>query len=620
MSGLDVLAIVGYFVLVLGAGFWYRRRASKNLEAYFLGGKKLHWAALSMSGAVSNFDITGTMWMVSVLIVLGMQSWWHHWMWGVVLPAFALAYTARWVRRSKVMTAAEWMKTRFGDGPDGRTARYAAALMAIFLTTAVVGYAFQGIGKFAAVYIPLEPLAAHLPFGEEWVVAHQAGILATVVFSITTLYVVVGGLYSVVVTDVIQTVILTCAAILIAVLAWAKLSAEAIAEHVPAGFEKLTPSWRLDHLAGGDHAHYQMFGFLVIAWVLKGTLMNAGGPGQLYDFQRYLAASSVRDAAKIAAAWPFFLVVRWGMVMGIALLALTGFTDTSDPEKVMPYVLQEFLPAGVRGVVIAGLLAAFMSTFSSSVNSGAAFVVRDIWQPLFRPHADEKHLIRASWFATVGIVVGGVLIGAQARSIAEIWNWLMMALTAGVIVPNVLRWHWWRMNGWGYAAGVIGGMALALVALVVEGMPDYQTFPLICLGSLLASVVVSLVTAPTDAAVLHEFHQTVRPFGFWGPVRASHPLPPARRAWGTESPARAALNTILGILALTGLYLGPMYLVGHWYARAAICGTVFVLAVAALYVTWYRKLPEEESRRSAADAVRPLQRRCVEPRSRPNAT
>lgn len=588
MSPLDLVAVASYFVLVVGAGFWYRRRASQSLEAYFLGGKKIPWPALAMSGAVSNFDITGTMWMVSVMILLGMQSWWHHWMWGVALPAFSLAYLARWVRRSKVMTAAEWMKTRFGEDSGGRAARYASASMSILLTAATVGYAFQGIGLFAVVYLPLDGLAAHLPFGGEWVVAHQPAVLATAVFAITTLYVVMGGLYSVVLTDVIQTIVLTLAAIGIAFVAWQHLTPELIATHVPDDFDRLTPTWRKPEFAGaGADAKYEMFGFLVIAWCMKGFLMNAGGPGQLYDFQRYLAAPSVRDAAKIAAAWPFFLVVRWAMVAGITLLALTGFTETSNPEQVMPLVLREYLPAGIRGIVIAGLLAAFMSTFSSTVNSGAAFVVRDFWQPLFRPHAEERDLVRASWIATLGIVVGGVVIGYQAQSIAKIWNWIMMALGAGVIIPNVLRWHWWRFNGWGYAAGVVSGMALAVVALFVDDMPDYQLFPIICVGSLTGSIVVALLTRPTDPAILAEFRRTIRPFGFWSRTDA-YDGPPG------ESGRRAIGNALVAVVGLTALYLGPMYLIGHWYPKAAICGACFVASVLVLWRTWYRTLAEDE--------------------------
>lgn len=591
MSRLDVLAIAAYFALVLGAGFWYRRRAAESLESYFLGGKRIHWSLLAMSGAVSNFDITGTMWMVSVLYLLGMQSWWHHWMWGVALPAFALAYMARWVRRSKVMTAAEWMKTRFGDDAGGRAARYAAAVMAVVLTAGLIGYAFQGIGKFAAVYIPLEPVAAWLPIGGDYVLAHQPEVLAILAFAITTLYVAMGGLYSVVITDVIQTVILTAAAILIAVLAFTQLSPELIAERVPADFDRLMPTWRKPHLpATEDHGSYEMFGLLVIAWIAKGLLMNAGGPAQQYDCQRFLATASPRDAAKAAAAWPFFLVVRWAMVAGIALLAMTGLLEVDDPEQVMPRVLEEYLPAGVRGVVIAGLLAAFMSTFSSTVNAGASFVVRDLWQPLFRPEAGERHLVRSGYAATVGIVLVGLVIGFQADSIAHIWGWLMMALTAGAIVPNILRWYWWRLNGWGYACGTLGGIALAVIAwLLPKDTPDFAIFAAICLGSLVACIAGSYATPPTDSRVLRAFLESVRPFGRWGPVRAQADLESKPEAHPGEGAGLALFNTAIAIVGMTGLYLGPMYLIGHWYAKAGACLACVVVAVAILYQSWYRR-------------------------------
>jgi len=603
MSCYDILAIIAYFIIIVSAGFWFRRKAARNLEAYFLGGKSLHWSMLAMSGAVSNFDITGTMWMVSVLYVLGMQSWWHHWMWGGALPAFTRAYMARWVRRSRVMTAAEWMKTRFGSDRGGRVARYASAVMSILFTAAAIGYAFQGIGKFAAVYLPLESVASSLPFASEWIAANEAPVLATLIFAITTLYVAVGGLYSVVVTDVIQTVILTAAGIIIAVIAYTNLTPEIIASSVPGDFTRLAPSWRLDHLAGTENAAYQMFGLLTIAWVLKGLLMNAGGPAQLYDFQRHIAAASVRDACKLAASWPFFLVIRWGMVCGITLLALSGVMNSRDPETVMPAVLQEYLPVGIRGAVIAGLLAAFMSTFSSTVNSGAAFIVRDIWQPIFRPDADERHLVRCSYVATVAIVVAGIAIGFQFESIAAIWGWMMMALGASIIVPNVLRWYWWRLNGWGYAAGVVGGILLSILALFFPEIPIYKIFPAICGGSLLASVLVTLWTAPTDAALLQDFFRTVKPFGFWKPVRAGQdggdadPASASRSRsllGSSESAARAVLNTILGIIGLTSLYLCPMYLVGHWHTEALLLGGCFLAAAVILAFTWYRHLPVDE--------------------------
>lgn len=592
MSLLDWLIIFLYFVAVLGMGFWYSRRAAANLESYFLGGKSIHWLMLAMSGSVSNFDITGTMWIVSIIYVLGMKSMWHHWMWGFLMGAFFLAYMGKWVRRSNVMTAAEWMTTRFGDGPGGRLARTAYALMAVLTLASFIGYAYQGIGKFASVYIPLENVARHtsIPLLVSLVTTHEADTLAVIIMGTTTLYVVMGGLYSVVVTDVIQTVILTVSCLFISWIAWAKMTPARLAA-LPDGFTSLRVPWRIPEFAGTPNAGFEFFGALVIVWVLKGFLLNAGGPGQMYDFQRFLAARNPKDAAKVGAAWSVFLIVRWSMAMGIALLALTGVAGVTDSEKVMPMVLRDFLPLGVRGVVVAGLLAAFMSTFSSTVNSGAAFIVRDIWQPFFKPKATDADAVRFSYVATVLLVLVGLGIGFQGQSISKIWGWLMMALGGGVIVPNVLRWYWWRLNGWGYALGTIGGMALALAMLFFPDLPIFYQFPLIVAVSFLICLVASWVTRPVDGEILVSFYTSVRPFGLWKPVRGQAGVVAIQQpAEKSGSVPVIVINVLLGMAAILGAYLFPMYLVGHWYALSAAWFALAVAAVVALKFTWYDNL------------------------------
>jgi len=594
MNLIDSSIILLYFLCVVGLGFRYRKRAAQSLEAYFLGGKKLHWLALSMSGSVSTFDITGTMWIVSILFVLGMKSMWHHWMWGILMGAFFLSYMGKWVRRSNVLTAAEWMKTRFGDDTPGRIARTAYALMAVLTLASFIGYAFQGIGKFASVYIPLDSLAEkiHLPFVQKILLEHESEVLAVLIIGITTLYVLLGGLFSVVVTDVIQTVVLTAGSLVIAFISWSKLKPGVLAQ-VPEGFTSLKVPWKIPDLAGTANSQFEFFGALVIVWVLKGLLMNVGGPAQMYDFQRFLAARNERDAAKLGAAWSVFLIVRWALVSGIVLLALTGVTGVSDTEKVMPIVLRDFIPLGVRGVVIAGLLAAFMSTFSSTVNSGASFIVCDLWQPFLRKAPSEKRSVRFSYLATVLLVVFGVVIGFQSGSIAEIWNWMMMALGGGVLIPNVLRWYWWRMNGWGYALGTLGGIFLAVLALFIDGIPTYGIFPLIVSASFLLSVVGSLLTKPVEKPTLIDFYITVRPFGLWKFVRDISGLTAIQLRDKKEKGTRAALNVFLGMVAITSSYLMPMYLVGHWYGKAFLCLGCALGAVFALRFTWYRHLKSD---------------------------
>ncbi len=592
MATLDIAIILLYFGVILVAGFYFARRAAKSLEDYFLGGKNIHWLALAMSGSVSNFDITGTMWIVSIIFVLGMKSMWHHWMWGVLLGAFFLAYMGKWVRRSNVMTAAEWMKTRFGDGTPGRVARVTYAFMAVLTQASFIGYAYQGIGKFAAVYIPLEELAN--TFTNPTLIAlcttYESDVLATTIIAATTLYVTLGGLYSVVVTDVIQTVVLTLGSLFIAGLAWSRLTPDLLAT-LPEGFTSLSVPWRIPEFAGTDNAMFEFYGALVIVWVIKGLLLNAGGPGQMYDFQRFLAAKDPRDASKVGAAWSVFLLVRWGMAMGIALLALTGLTGTTDSEQIMPIVLRDFLPVGVRGLVIAGLLAAFMSTFSSTVNSAASFLVQDIWLLFFKPDASPEHAVKASYIATLLVVVVGLAIGFMGESIAQIWGWMMMALGAGVIIPNVLRWYWWRFNGWGYALGTIAGMALSLVALFRPETPIWTQFGLIVAGSSLGCILGTFLTQAAPDPVLQNFYDTVRPFGAWAKIRQQAELSqeeldaPSERVWTT------LLNVCLGMVAISSLYLFPMYLVGHWYTYASICIAIGGVAIVVLKFTWYDTLP-----------------------------
>ena len=570
MTILDNLIILLYFLAMLALGFWYRKKASQNLEAYFLGGKQMHWLPLSMSSSVSTFDITGTMWVVSLLFLMGMKSMWIHWMWGILMGAFFMAYMGKWVRRSAVMTGAEWMVTRFGDDRAGKLARFSYAVMAILFLTFMIGYAYQGIGKFASVYIPMNP-----------------DVLALIIIGSTTLYVVLGGLYSVVLTDVVQTVILTFASILISAIAFMQITPEILAQTLPQDWESLWPVWETD-IPG-----YEMFGLLVIVWVLKGMIGKSGGPGQMSDFQRFLAARNDRDAAKLGGAWSFFLIVRWGMCMGIVLLALIGFSNVSDPEKVMPMVLQEFLPSGMKGLVIAGLLAAFMSTFSSTVNTAASYLVRDFWQPLTGQTSESHNLMRASYIATFAVVLAGMGIGAMWNSISDIWNWIMMALTSGILIPNVFRWYWWRMNGWSYAIGVFVGIIMSFVVLFFDNAPMYVVFPWVVIPSLLACIMMSYLTKPTNSETLITFYRTVRPFGAWGPIKRQSGLSEAELSLKSESFGLTAINVLLGMIAISGYYLLPMYLVGHWFTYAGICLAFAGTATVLLYFTWYRNLPAE---------------------------
>ena len=595
MTLFDGIAVAFYFGVIVGVGLWQRRRSADTLESHFLGERRIPWLLLGLSGAISNFDLTGTMWIVSILYTLGIQSWWQHWMWGVALPAFGLAYMAKWVRRSATMTGAEWMITRFGDEAAGRAARYAYASVAVLFTAGSIAYALQGMIKFADYFLKRELTTATWTALEAAVPISPSLLASLLILAVTAAYVIAGGLYSVVATDAVQAMLLTTLAVVVAIMAYVHATPQLIASHVPADFNDLVPSWRLTGWRLAERPELAPFGWFVIAWVAKGFLMNAGGPAQVYDFQRYLAARSPRDACKLAAAWPFFLAPRWAMAMGIVLLAMTRDLRLSDPEQIMPAILREVLPSGVRGLFLAGLIAAFMTTLAATINSGAAYLAQDLYLPLMRNNVPERRMTAVSGVATLAVVFIGAVAGVYSESINVIWSWLQMSFVSSLVIPNCLRWYWWRLNGWGYAAGVLVGSLSSFFLLLTPGWPDYYAFAAVSLVTTVAAILGSLVTEATPRTVLVHFYETVRPFGWWGAVASDAGKRRSDAAHAEPGAAIVLMNLVTAICGMTALYLFPMYLVGHWHFEAGACAAVFAASVLLLWHFWLPTLPVDSA-------------------------
>lgn len=171
----------------------------------------------------------------------------------------------------------------------------------------------------------------------------------------------------------------------------------------------------------------------------------------------------------------------------------------------------------------------------------------------------------------------------------------MMALGAGVVVPNVLRWYWWRLNGWGYSIGTLGGILLSLIALFFPELPMYVVFPLICVSSLIMSIVVSLKTAQVSEDRLINFFVTVRPFGLWKNIRQKSGLSKSELTSKSESGWISVLNVFVAMCAISGLYLAPMFLVGHWYGKSIFWFLIVLISVVVLKFTWYENLPVRDS-------------------------
>jgi len=604
LHGLDIGIIIAYLVVIVIAGLFLSRRAGKNIDSYFLGGKKIPWYILGVSNASGMFDITGTMWLVTLFFVYGVKSAWIPWVWPTFNQVFLFVYLSVWLRRSGVMTGAEWIRTRFGRDLGAELSHISVVIFALFIVISMLAYAFQGIGKFSQIFLP-------------WDLAPQT--YAIIFMTITTIYVMFGGMYSVVLTDVIQFVLMTIASIFIAVIAIQRVSPDALAAVVPDGWHNLFFGWKANLDWSGLIANvndkivtdgFSLFTIFFMMTLLKGALVSMAGPAPNYDMQRILAARSPKEAALMS--WFVSVVLnlpRYLMIAGIGVLGLVFFSknlnematagQSIDFEQVLPYVINNFLPIGLVGVILAGLFAAFMSTFDSTVNCGASYLVNDIYKRYIHRNASPRIYVIAGYLCSILLVAVGILFGFKTGSIHTVTQWVVTGLYGGYMAPNVLKWHWWRFNGFGYFAGMISGIVTATIfAIIFHSQPTIWTleknlaiFPVILAVSTFFSIVVSLLTKPEDEAVLKDFYRSVRPWGFWKPIQqkvlAENPDFRPNKGF-----ARDMINVAVGIVWQVSFVLVAIYLVLRRFESLAICLAVLAATSVFLKRNWYNKLTD----------------------------
>ncbi len=607
LHALDLAIIVGYFVIVILIGLWVSRRGSKDLNAYFLGGKSLPWYLLGISDASGMFDISGTMWLVYILFVYGLKSVWLPFLWPVFNQIFLMMFLSRWLRRSDVLTGAEWIQTRFGRDRGANLAHLSVVFFALVNVVAFLAYAFKGIGKFASVMLP-------------WHFTNQttglfsdANIYAVIIMGLTSLYAIKGGMISVVITEVMQFTILTVTSIAIGFIAVWKVSPEMIHNAIPAGWLNPFFGWKLNLDWTGilDQVNAaiksdgnELFGIMFGLMFFKGILASLAGPAPNYDMQRILATRNPREASLMNGMVNLALYFpRYLMITGITVLALAFcMTDLRampkpDFELLLPTVLRDYIPVGVLGLLLAGLLAALMSNFAATLNAAPAYVVNDIYKRFFNPNMPPKAQVRWSRIASFVALVVGIFFGALTTSITEVMMWIVGGLYGGYVMANVLKWYWWRFNGYGYFWGMMAGLLSALFVPELATLSGFHVantlylFPVILGCSVAGCLLGTFLTKPEEDAVLMKFYQTVNPWGAWGPIREKvmkqHPSFRPNPEF-----AKDFTNVIVGIvwqLCLTAL---PIYLVLREWPWVGGIFAVLVVTSVFLKFNWYDKLEQ----------------------------
>jgi Na+/proline symporter len=422
---------------------------------------------------------------------------------------------------------------------------------------------------------------------------------------VTTLYTVVGGLYSVVFTDLIQFVIKFVCCVILGGLAMWKVSPTMLQSVVPPGWTDISFHWMLDldwsKLMPAAQSRiesdgYTMFGAFFMMALFKGILVSSAGPAPNYDMQRILAAKNPREAAMMSGLVTVVLFVpRYFMIAGITVLALAFMrSDVTkgagfDFEQVLPIVIRDFLPAGLAGLLISGLLAAFMSTFSGTINAAAAYLVNDVYKRYMRPEASDREYIRASYASSILVVVIGCAAGYFTPSVHKATDWIVSALWSGYAAPNILKWHWWRFNGWGYFYGMMAGISGALILLAFPDVKPLEAFPALMLISAIGAVVGSLISEPEEESVLVDFYTRTRPWGWWGPVRElavrRDPDFQPNRDFGLD-----VFNVIVGVIWQTSFVALPIYVVIREWNEVMICLAIIAVTSAILKRSWYDRL------------------------------
>ncbi|MGW9685024.1 sodium:solute symporter family protein [Flagellimonas sp. 2504JD1-5] len=620
MDVIDISIIVVYVLLTLFIGIWVSKKASKGLESYFLGGNNIKWYYLGLSNGSGMFDISGTAWMVGILFLYGVKSFMFMWLWPVWNQIFVMMFLAVWIRRSNIMTGSEWILTRFGDGKAGRASHSIVAVFAIVSVVGFIAYFFEGIGKFLTIILPWN---IPLEIGDLLLLTSEQSYALIIIF-LTTIYTIKGGMFSVVATEVLQYIIMVIAGILVAGYTFFAITDveinAIISEEWRSVFfgNELGMIWSDKFQAFNDlidSEGYKMFGAFIGMTLFKGFFASIAGPVPSYDFQRILSTRTVKEAAYMSGFTNLVLYIpRYLLIAGIVVIALVVLAPSmsanpglvgGDLEVILPKVINFHVPVGIKGLLLAGLLAAFMSTFSAFVNSGPAYIVNDIYKKYFKPDATSKHYIKASHIASFVVVALGVCMGFFAESINSLTLWITSALYGGYVAANFLKWVWWRFNGWGYFWGMVAGLVVATLQFILdqnkthimEGdllyniahMHAIYLFPIIFGFSLLGSYLGTYFTKPTDISVLKSFYKEVKPWGLWKPVVNQIKTEDSSFEKNNDF-WMDMMNCVIGIIWQSSMILLPIYLVIRDYPKTLIALIVFIITSIILKYTWLNKV------------------------------
>ena len=554
MTAIDWLLLAAYLVLTLVLGLWLARRNSGEAD-YFVAGRRLNGWLAGASMAATTFSIDTPLYVAGLVGARGLAGNWEWWSFGLAHVAMAVVFAPLW-RRSGVLTDAAFTELRYGGAAAAWLRGIKAFLLAVPVNCIGIGYAFLALRKVVeALGLVSGQPAALGPTDTVWLLM----VVALLVMS----YTVAGGLWAVVVTDLVQLVLALAGALAVAAAALhAAGGMTALLEQLQAlqrpELLSLVP-WTWDdagfHWLQGSGISIPMFtAYIAVQWW---SFRRSDGGGEF--IQRMLATRDEQQAR--LAGWVFLVVnylVRSWLWIVVALAALVLLPAGADLELGYPALAVQLLPPVALGLVVISLVAAFMSTVSTSVNWGASYLTHDLYQRFVRPSAGSRELLLVGQLTTVLLLVLGVITALISDSIGTVFR-LVIAIGSGPGVVLVLRWFWWRVNAAAELSAMLCGFFVGVFTSVVPlvRIEDYGVRIAVITGlSAVVWLTVMLSTPPESDAVLERFVRTVRPPGpGWSRLRQRFGVMPMESLPAMLRRFMLACGVLFGGLLGTGGFL-----------------------------------------------------------------
>jgi Na+/proline symporter len=531
---IDFGVILSYLIFVLIVGFLFRKISGKNKEEYFLAGRNIPWWLAGISIVATTFAADTPLAICGIIASKGLSGNWLWLPWMGVHSAVIIFFAAAW-RKTGALTDAQFISIRYSGKRKEALRLLRAGVSGILLNCIILAWVFSAMMKISAIFFNWEkwfPVIFDF-FCQAWPSSGKFGSpneAITLVLAILTIaiYSSMGGIRGVIITDFIQFILTLVGGAWLALNAWNFVGA------------RRGLSQSLENIYGQDHHFLELFPsqagwigtleigsllFAVYLFVQSISAIDADGGG--YIMQRLATTKDAKDAKKasiifllfhyLIRIWPWFIV---GLVALVILpLGQDSYTIQNtefilkDRESAYPILMTLLLPPGVLGLVLASLLAAFMSTVDTHINWGASYIVND-WLLKIFPGISDNVQIRVAKLAVVLFLLISLTISFYIGTIEAGWR-AIATIGAAFGIPTIMRWFWWRLNAdaefLAIAAGILAGTFFAVFTDITYEFRLILTSFFSFLG-VLAGVYWG---KPTDAATLNNFISKVHPIGFW---------------------------------------------------------------------------------------------------------